>query len=285
MNDQYLLTAINAALKAGALIAEVYGQDFAVEIKKDNSPLTLADKLSHKAITESLQHFNIPVISEEGKSIPFEERKGWQQLWMIDPLDGTKEFIRRNGDFTVNIALIESGSPVLGVVYAPVSGKLYYATEAEGSFIAVILNHSIISDIKSLTDSAQKLPFTQTSVYTIVASRLHSSAETTSFIEEKNRLHSNIELMQAGSSLKLCMVAEGNADIYPRLAPTMEWDTAAGHAVAKFAGCRVYQYESGVELAYNKENLLNPWFIVEKAGDELYNDLQPVLSKEKNINI
>ncbi len=285
MNDQYLLPAINAALKAGALIAEVYGQDFAVEIKKDNSPLTLADKLSHEAITESLAHFNIPIISEEGTPVPFEERKHWKQLWMIDPLDGTKEFIRKNADFTVNIALIHAGLPVLGVIYAPVTGKLYFGTEESGSFIAIINNHSNITDIQVLADTAERLPFTQTSIYTIVASRLHSSSETATFIAEKTRLHSNVDLMHAGSSLKLCMVAEGQADIYPRLAPTMEWDTAAGHAVAKFAGCRVYQYESGAELAYNKENLLNPWFIVEKAGDDFYNVLQPALSKEKNMNI
>lgn len=260
---QNLVTlAINAAIEAGKKILEVYELDFAVETKSDNSPLTEADKKSHNAIKNALQQAGIPILSEEGKQLPYEERKGWDTFWLVDPLDGTKEFIKKNGEFTVNIALIKNGAPVMGVVYVPVTGMLYFGSAESGSASFNINNNSSIDE---LIAGAAKLPSVNApEKYTIVASRSHSTAETEDFIEEKKKTHGDVNLISAGSSLKLCLVAEGNAQVYPRLAPTMEWDTAAGDAVARFAGCRVYNYQTKNDLQYNKENLLNPWFVVER---------------------
>lgn len=263
MND-VLKISIDAAIEAGKRILEVYGEEFKVEIKTDNSPLTEADKKSHLAIKEILSPLSIEMLSEEGKQLPYSARKDWKKFWLIDPLDGTKEFIKRNGEFTVNIALIENGYPVAGVVYVPVTGKTYYGAEGTGSFVFTY-NSSDNKSVESYMASAEKIPGADVpGVYTVVASRSHNTPETENFIEEKRKVYGDVELISSGSSLKLCLVAEGKANIYPRLAPTMEWDTAAGHAVAKFAGCKVYNFETGKELQYNKENLLNPWFVVER---------------------
>ena len=259
-----LKTVISAALQAGKGILQVYKRDFAIETKSDNSPLTEADKLSHQVIKTVLAETGIKVLSEEGRQINYDERKEWQSFWMVDPLDGTKEFIKKSGEFTVNIALIKSGAPVLGVVYAPVTGALYFAEEENGSFYFKA-DADKDFDVQDIVNNAQKLPLhTSFTTYKVVASKSHNTPETDAFIEAKRKLHGDINIVNAGSSIKLCLVAEGSAQVYPRLAPTMEWDTAAGHAVAKFAGCRVYDYGTGNELAYNKENLLNPSFVVEK---------------------
>lgn len=258
-----LAISIDAAIKAGREILEVYNQDFSVEIKSDNSPLTIADKKAHHIIKDTLAETGYPLLSEEGKQMGYDERNAWQTFWLVDPLDGTKEFIKKNGEFTVNIALIADGTPVLGVVYVPVTGVLYFGSNSMGSHMAVISNGA--TDIAAIIDNAKALPLNgQPSVYTVVASRSHNTPETEVFIEEKRKQHGEVSLVSSGSSIKLCLVAEGKAQVYPRLAPTMEWDTAAGHAVAKFSGCKVYNYESGNELVYNKENLLNPWFVVER---------------------
>ncbi len=240
------------ARKAGGAIMEVYGRDFEVEIKEDNSPLTEADKASHDIIVDGLEscYPEIPILSEEGKDIPYDVRGKWERFWLVDPLDGTKEFIRRNDQFTVNIALIKAGVPVLGVVYVPVSATMYWGSE-KGSFKQVA-DGEIVS-IKA-SEVGEKVR--------VVASLSHFTDETKDFIGKKFA-GKEYELVNSGSSLKLCLVAEGAADIYPRLAPTMEWDTAAAHAVVKNAGGRVYDYGTGIELSYNKENLLNPWFVVE----------------------
>jgi 3'(2'), 5'-bisphosphate nucleotidase len=259
---ELLLIAVEAAIEAGKKIMEVYAGDFVIEVKADKSPLTEADRKSHNIIRQYLEHTGMPFLSEEGKQSSFEERKNWETFWLVDPLDGTKEFIKRNGEFTVNIALIKNKKPVLGIVYVPVSRALYFGLETEGSFkVSVDKNKSVDELIKE----AERLPYTTTKKYTIVASRSHFSAETKKFIEEKETIHGEVDLINAGSSLKLCFAAEGKAQIYPRLAPTMEWDTAAGHAVAKFAGCKVYDFKTKQELEYNKENLLNPWFVVERS--------------------
>jgi len=251
-------TAIKAAIKAGNEILDVYyNSDFGIELKPDNSPLTLADKRAHKVIVEYLSPTNIPILSEEGKMISFDERKNRELFWLVDPLDGTKEFIKRNNEFTVNIALIEGQTPIAGVVYVPVTKVLYWADQ-NGSFKAKVSGeNNLLNDIEQLPISSERVNFV------IVGSKSHMNRETEEFISSIDTKGKAIEMVSKGSSLKLCMVAEGNADIYPRLGPTMEWDTAAGHAIVKFAGKHVYQFENKKPLIYNKENLLNPWFVVE----------------------
>ncbi|MEP6846212.1 MAG: 3'(2'),5'-bisphosphate nucleotidase CysQ [Panacibacter sp.] len=266
MKDLIKLSVL-AAIEAGKEILEVYKQDFAVEVKSDNSPLTIADKNAHEVIKAALAVTGFPLLSEEGKQLPYEERKDWHTFWLVDPLDGTKEFIKKNGEFTVNIALVKDGKPVLGVVYVPVTGVLYYGAEGVGSYVVTITGDVSADNIESILIGATVLPGSaKPSVYTVVASRSHNTAETEAFIEEKRKEHGVVDMVSSGSSIKLCLVAEGKAQVYPRLAPTMEWDTAAGHGVAKFAGCSVYNYETKNEVVYNKENLLNPWFVVERSN-------------------
>jgi 3'(2'), 5'-bisphosphate nucleotidase len=263
---EQLKIAISAAKKASDEILKVYySDDFNVEEKSDHSPLTRADRFAHKAIVEILNNSAIPVLSEEGKSISYEKRKNWKQFWLVDPLDGTKEFIKRNGEFTVNIALIREGLPVLGVILVPVSGELYFASEELGSYkIAIQAEDDPLQTIS--TDDL--LPLISTDKFTAVVSRSHMSKETEDYLgtviksREKAGLSTEIDFLSRGSSLKICMVAEGLADVYPRFGPTMEWDTAAGHAIAKFAGKQVIRTDNYQELTYNKENLLNPYFIV-----------------------
>ncbi len=257
---------IKAALEAGREILRIYQTDFEVEYKKDASPLTLADKQAHEIIISYLGQTNIPVLSEEGKDIPYSERKNWSRLWIVDPLDGTKEFIKKNGEFTVNIALVKNGKPVLGVVYAPVLDSLYYGEENLGAY--KLKKASTFTDINDVFQKASSLPLNDAmkDYYGIVASRSHLSPETSSYIEEISKGKKNVKIVSKGSSLKICMVAEGTADIYPRFAPTSEWDTAAGHAVVLASGGRMIQAEKPAEeeIVYNKENILNPWFIVKR---------------------
>ncbi|MBN2825665.1 MAG: 3'(2'),5'-bisphosphate nucleotidase CysQ [Campylobacterales bacterium] len=251
---------IKIAQEAGAATMEIYQKDFSVEYKDDKSPLTEADLKANKIICDALTKLypDIPILSEENKAIEYSERKDWEYYWCIDPIDGTKEFIKKNGEFTINIALIHQDSPVAGVVYAPALNELYYAKRGEGAFKMMMDDECLMLDV-------WKLPLEKSNVknsITIVASKSHLSAETQEFIDN---LTSNIQhstLVSKGSSLKLCMVAEGEADIYPRLAPTMEWDTAAADAIVREAGKMTYQFESQTPLLYNKEDLLNPWFVV-----------------------
>jgi len=262
---EFLNVALLAAVEAGKKILNVYAQDFEVETKADQSPLTEADRQSHEVIKSYLAETNIPILSEEGKQMEYSERSSWDNFWLVDPLDGTKEFIKKNGEFTVNIAFIKNGATVLGVVYVPVTGIVYFGYEDGGSYCFNVNEHTERS-LEEQIERALPLPLhTNGSVYTIVASRSHNTPETESFIEEKRKTFGDVSLVSAGSSIKLCLVAEGTAQVYPRLAPTMEWDTAAGHAVAKFANCSVHNYATNEELQYNKENLLNPWFVVERA--------------------
>lgn len=254
--------AIKAALEAGKRIMEIYeNEDFSVEFKEDESPLTKADLAAHTIIVSALKETNIPILSEEGVDIPFEIRKDWKLLWIVDPLDGTKEFIKRNGEFTVNIALIEDHSPTLGVIYLPVLKELYFSDQGIGSFkICGVDSTSSISDIFK---NSHALPIrSNRETYTIVASRSHLSVETVEFIKQLEEQYGFVETISKGSSIKLCMVAEGQAEIYPRFAPTMEWDIAAGHAICKYAGCTVIDFVTKNEMLYNREKLLNNWFIV-----------------------
>ncbi len=239
----------NIALQAGEAIMEIYKKDFSIEYKEDKSPLTEADTLANKIICSALQKLypEIPLLSEENKEVAYEVRKNWEYYWCIDPIDGTKEFIKRNGEFTVNIALIYKDRPVLGVVYAPDSHEMYAAKKNEGAF-----------------KNGEKLPLqtnkTPKEKLFVVASKSHLSQETQTFINSLDTKEA-VQILR-GSSLKLCMVAEGTADIYPRLAPTMEWDTAAAHAIVLESGKRVMKFESEDEIVYNKKELLNPWFVV-----------------------
>lgn len=272
MNKGILLyQAILASIEAGLAIMDVYDGPHEVEIKDDKSPLTIADRKSHLSIMAHLKETGIPVLSEEGKNIPFEERKDWPLFWMVDPLDGTKEFIKRNGEFTVNIALIENGAAVAGVIYAPVPDTLWYGSTGSGSFkvdqAAKVL--SAFKDADTISNALKKAAVTLPQTgdarpFTIVASRSHLSPETETLIAELKEKHKIIEFVSKGSSLKICLVAEGSADIYPRLAPTMEWDTAAGQAIALNAGCTMIDAGTGNEVVYNKLNLLNPHFIVSR---------------------
>ena len=355
-----LATAIRAAIHAGHDIMAIYDDpaaDFGIERKADNSPLTRADKAAHARIMTYLEPTGIPVLSEEGAHLPYEERCKWHRLWIVDPLDGTKEFIKRNGEFTVNIALVEHGTPVMGVIYVPVKDELYYGQtpsslpptdahpqpslvqsgqeklgngqrpltdgqEQSGSGHIPLRDeqeqsgsaHMPLSDGQEQSGNAHMPlsgPFVSADVpieswpmqgawhvqsassrphltplptregqgggsvgdghgslgsghgpFTVVASRSHLSPETEAFINDLRREHPDLELVSSGSSLKICLVAEGRADIYPRHAPTMEWDTAAGHAIALAAGREMVDANTGEPLTYNKPDLHNPWFIV-----------------------
>lgn len=270
MDKNLLLTAIRASLEAGSEIMSVYtdpNADFEIEKKADNSPLTIADRKSHMVIAARLASTPYPVLSEEGKKIPVEERQSWNELWIVDPLDGTKEFIKRNGEFTVNIAYVKNGKPEAGVIYIPVKEELYFADSQYGTYkIEHITQLDSEETVDSLISKAHRLPYqeeAQRSSFIIVASRSHLTPETEAYIEEMKQKHQEVETVSKGSSLKLCLIAEGKADVYPRFAPTMEWDTAAGHAIIRAMGKEVYQAGTQHPLVYNKEDLLNPWFIAE----------------------
>ena len=255
-----LSVAIKAALDGGIEILKVYGSDFNVEIKGDDSPLTLADKKANEVINSYLLPTKIPIISEENKQLPYADRKDWSTCWIVDPLDGTKEFIKRNGEFTVNIALVENGIPVLGVIYVPVSKTLYF-TDGQNSSKKIVLDSESTS-IETIYEKAVKIqPAPMNGIVKIVGSRSHLNEDTKRFISEIEKEHA-VEIVSMGSSLKFCMVAEGLAHLYPRYAPTMEWDTAAGHAICNAAGIEVIDQTTQAPMQYNKANLLNNHFLV-----------------------
>lgn len=266
--------AIVAALEAGKEILEVYGTSFSVEHKEDRSPLTEADKRAHAAIVRALASSGLPVLSEEGRELPPAERQVWGHYWLVDPLDGTKEFIKRNGEFTVNIALMQrddapadaSGAavPVGGVLYVPVKDVLYFAWQGGGAYRQEQATTSSGHTAYERAAMSGKLPLCASrDAFTIVASRSHQSAETEAFIREMEVKHGNVALASMGSALKICLVAEGAADVYPRFAPTMEWDTAAGHAIVNEAGRQLIDKTTGAPMRYNKHDLVNHWFIVQ----------------------
>ena len=243
------------AQEAGRAVMAVYqSADWGVDFKADNSPLTLADIASHKVISAGLARLypEIPLLSEESAAVDYEVRRGWQRFWLVDPLDGTKEFIKRNGEFTVNIALIEQGRPVLGVVVAPVLRRAYFAARGVGAFAQEDAQAARPIQVASRTETAP---------WRVVASRSHSDARTEAFLARLG----NCELTSIGSSLKLCLVAAGEADVYPRFGPTMEWDTAAAQCVVECAGGVVCDLAGGA-LGYNKVQLLNPPFMVVPGG-------------------
>lgn len=271
MYHQLLHQTIIASVLAGKEILDVYETNFNVEYKDDKSPLTLADKRASEKIIEELNQFNIPVLSEEGVHDIFEKRKTWNKLWIVDPLDGTKEFVKRNGEFTVNIALVEDHTPTLGVIYSPVFKDLYFAAKGIGSFkidrsvFSSLIDSIQTSTLTDLLSIAQKLPLvSDRKNYVVVASRSHMSTETHQHIEQLKLNHSNVEIVSTGSSIKMCWVAEGVADEYPRFGPTMEWDTAAGQAILQEANANLIDFETKQPMKYNRENLLNNWFIAKR---------------------
>ncbi len=252
INIQGLLNIIQ---EAGTEVLNIYNSDdenWEVSAKDDNSPLTKADRAANDLICQKLkeQYPDIPIISEENKEIDYEDRKGYELFWLIDPLDGTKEFLKRNGEFTINLALVQKDKPVAGIVYAPALGRMYYGAKEEGAYLWN--EHDEVSQLKAttfyMTDEGLRL----------VASRSHRNEETEQFINQ----FKSPELVSMGSSLKFMLVAEGKADIYPRIAPTMEWDTGASQIIVEEAGAEVLNYEDQQPLTYNKQDLHNPWFVV-----------------------
>lgn len=241
------------AIAAGAEIMEVYENDIdpGIETKSDNSPLTIADKRANDLIVKNLQElkYNFPIVSEESKEVPYEERKNYTYLWMVDPLDGTKEFIKRNGEFTVNIALICENRPVLGVVYAPVQQALYWAVKGEGAFFQIGDGppKNAVSSTFSLKHSGIR----------VVCSRSHLNQPTLDLLDKLD----DPQLVRTGSSLKFMLIAKGEADFYPRLGPTMEWDTAASDIIVEESGGKITQMNDDQPLLYNKPSLLNPNFL------------------------
>jgi 3'(2'), 5'-bisphosphate nucleotidase len=278
---QYLAPALVAASRAGEAILEFYESDFDVTYKDDDTPLTLADESAHRAVWDHLTskapgHF--PILSEEGKQTPYEERKKWDYFWLVDPLDGTKEFIKGRDEFSVNIALIRKNRPVLGVVFLPALGSLYFAAEGIGSYKLEDLEavEQLIGEqgqpqhdevlLDALLEAAIRLPIHQPpkssrDKVVLVGSRSHATKALTDFVHNVEQRYEKVEFTPAGSALKFCLVAEGRADIYPRLSPTMEWDTAAGHCVVEQSGGKVIRVVERKSLDYNKRDLRNPHFI------------------------
>lgn len=292
--SQLILTSLLASKHAGEAILDVYKTDFTVDHKADNSPLTLADKRAHEIIMNALNkpvtfdngehNINnalIPVLSEEGRNISYDERKKWDLFWLVDPLDGTKDFVKKNGEFTVNIALISRNRPILGFIYVPVKDVFYFAAEGLGSYR--LTNSKIVTSkltIEELLENSQKLPLkdknnevvldgklstaNKNTSITVIGSRSHETKEQLEFTEKINDKYEEVKTISAGSSLKFCFVAEGTADVYPRYGPTMEWDTGAGQAIVEQAEGCVIDMQELAPLKYNKENLLNPFFFVSK---------------------
>ena len=259
---ELLSIAIIASVKAGEAIMKVYSNKIDVVYKEDESPLTLADKNANKIINKYLVKSKIPIISEENKILTYEERKNWKQCWIVDPLDGTKEFIKRNGEFTVNIALIKNNKPIIGVIYVPVSKTLYFTSDNSSKSYKTLLKTDTIIIDEIFNNAVQIFPTQKNNnILRIVGSRSHLNDTTKNYIskiEKKNKTR----IVSKGSSLKFCLVAEGEAEIYPRFAPTMEWDTAAGQAICEAVGVKVTDVTTNEPLKYNKQNLLNPHFLV-----------------------
>jgi len=274
--DTLLETALKAALEAGAAILEVYrSDDFDIEHKDDNSPLTRADRRAHGIIDACLQGTGMPVLSEEGSDVPFSERRSWETYWLVDPLDGTKEFIKRNGEFTVNIALMDRRAegqhhvPAAGIVYLPVKDVLYIGytslTERGAWKIGNAAAGGPLDTLETALARGSRLPLNgpaEVRRLTAIVSRSHGTPESEELLAILEAEYGAVRRISSGSSIKFCLVAEGTADIYPRFHRTMEWDTAAGDAVCRAAGCRVTEKDAVTSLAYNKADLRNPWFIV-----------------------
>ena len=261
MKTSLLKIAIESSIHAGKAILEVYKKDFTVDYKEDDSPLTDADRRANAIIIDELEKTEIPIISEESKQTDYSERKNWTSCWIVDPLDGTKEFVKKNGEFTVNIALIENQKPVLGVIYVPAKDEIYFADVSDQKAYFAELNACVTAD--EVFKAATTISPRQTDELRIVGSRSHMNDDTKAFIDQqKSKTDKPVSIVSRGSSLKLCLVADGQADIYPRFAPTMEWDTAAGHAICNAVGASLIDQSTNEEMRYNRENLTNSHFLV-----------------------
>lgn len=262
MKEDYII-AIEASIAAGKVIMNIYEKDFQVDFKNDASPLTDADTAANTVIMECLNKTGIPIISEENRQISYTIRKNWTSCWIVDPLDGTKEFIKKNGEFTVNIALVHNGLPEFGVIYVPATGVLYFGDVSQQKAYRIAIDHSGYEISEILKKASEIKPKHDLSVIRVVGSRSHMNQDTLDFVEKlSEESNKEIEMVSKGSSLKFCLVAEGSADIYPRFAPTMEWDTAAGQAICMAVGLKVIDYTSNLDMRYNKESLLNSFFLV-----------------------
>jgi 3'(2'), 5'-bisphosphate nucleotidase len=270
LSRRHLPTVLAAALAAGREILAVYASDFAVAVKADDSPLTAADTRAHGVIRDALAPIGLPLLSEEGRETAYAERRRWDRLWIVDPLDGTKEFVSRNGEFTVNIALVADQRPVMGVIYEPVADRLYLGLGAEGAWRIEAAGRVLAGGREAghWRQTASRLPLARAAdrPFTVVGSRSHANAVLTDFVAMLRRQHDPLEFVAAGSALKFCRLAEGGADIYPRPAPTMEWDTAAGQGILEAVGGRVMIWESDQPLTYNRPNLVNPGFVAFAPG-------------------
>jgi 3'(2'), 5'-bisphosphate nucleotidase len=254
--DSWLEAVATIAAEAGQRILDIYNRPFDVEHKDDGSPLTAADRAAHEVIVARLRALTpeLPVLSEESAKIDYRERARWRRFWLVDPLDGTREFVKRNGEFTVNIALVDDGAPVLGVVYVPVTGVAYLGQRGRGAWK---VQQGARAPIRTRPYRGGRA--------TVVASRSHRGEAVDRYLARLEAREGAYETASLGSSLKLCLVAEGAADIYPRLGPTSEWDTAAAQCVVEAAGGQVTDLQ-GMPLVYNKPDILNPWFLV-SGGD------------------
>lgn len=264
--DFFLVEAYNAAVRAGAKIMEIYTRydDFFVSLKADSTPITIADKEAHTLIKNHLSVTRIPLLSEEGRDLYYDERRGWDLFWMVDPLDGTEEFIKRNGEFTVNIALMVDNAPFLGVIYIPTTETIYFSDPDRGSFCKTGVKPDIdsVCTISQIFADARRLPVVaeRNTPLKVALSRSHESNQVRDLIRQLQDQVGEVRIVEYGSSLKMCLVAEGAVDCYLRTTPTSEWDTAAGEAIARGAGVRVAAL-SGEPLRYNEESLENPPFI------------------------
>jgi 3'(2'), 5'-bisphosphate nucleotidase len=262
-------SSFKAAVTAGKRILEIFNtEDFQVSMKSDNSPLSSADKEAHEIIKRQLIHSRIPILSEEGRDMQFEERKSWDILWIVDPLDGTRQFIQKRNEFTVNIALVVGGNPLFGVVYAPAMGDMYFGIKDMGAFKIHIGNRDLSSfSFQQIIEESKKLdPSSKISdKYTILVSYHHVNKETLEYIEEMRKTYPEIEVKKVGSSLKMCMLADGIGDLYVRFTDTYEWDTAAAQTILEGVRWSINAIDTNKPLTYNKESLLNPYFICKKS--------------------
>ncbi len=251
--------AVIAAIYAGDEITKIYNSSYDIYFKEDKSPITKADKLSHDIISSILAETNIPIISEENNIFNYSERCRWEYFWLVDPLDGTKEFISRNGEFTINIALIKNNEPSLGVIYSPIMGWLYFGSSDTGT------NKVFVQNNKLVTETLTTIPYfnnlLKPNSVRVVVSRSHLDKQTEDFVFALKEKYSNVEIIRIGSALKLCKISEGEADIYPRFGKTMEWDIAAGHALLLYANSNLYDINTLKPIKYNKRDLLNSSFI------------------------
>ncbi len=266
---------VNAALRAGAAIMKIYNSEERIDIhlKSDKTPMIDADRAAHTAIKEALGSTRIPILSEEGREMLYDERRSWEMFWLVDPLDGTVEFINKREEFTINIALMSGNRAVAAVVYVPCLNRLYVAGRGEGAYVRYNTPPDEAAELnfESIIESAKKLPLTTTphDIQRVAVSRSHITDETNQYIDKLREQFPDLEVIQQGSSYKFCMLAEGDIDHYVRTSFTYEWDTAAGELILAEAGGATSTIEGEERLQYNKEELENPWFKCRSAASKI----------------